>query len=129
MQGDRPVIKGGENLLGIAEAKLHVVDLYPIRYIKDEYGKKAVLYSRFVLVAKQYVLPNNIISVNENLVLGARRSGKPILFFISSLDKFYVFTTESIIANSFKTHRGRSVMLEFNLDLGYEMDLDRSNNV
>lgn len=114
----RPVVKGESNLLGIAEKSLTGLNLYPIRYIKDSFGKKAVLYRPFILVAKEYIIDKNIISVEENLVLGAYRTKKGVLVYIGDQKKYYLFTSDAIIKGSFKTKRGKDTMLEFPIDIG-----------
>lgn len=116
--GDRPVVKGECNLLGEGESSLLSKNMRPIRYIKDDFGKKAILYRSFILVAKQYVIDKNIVSVDQNLVLGAYKTGRDILVYIGDEKRFYCFTTDSIITSCFKTKRGRDTMLEFPIDLG-----------
>lgn len=92
----------------------------PTRSLSDSIGVFAFEYDKFLLCAKDYTM-GNIVSCHKSLAKLSQHSEKPIIMYLNSAKKFYLFDTAFILVEGRENVRFNETMINFPVQNGIDV--------
>lgn len=125
---NRPFVKGNKDLLRKACenicSKLHTMFTrdHGIKIYRDAYGYIAIPitdgHNSYYLIARSYVW-QGIVSIEEDLVLLAKRHNINFIMYIDSIQNYIVFSPHEIVENNLGVaYRGDKRYIDFRVSIG-----------
>jgi len=104
-------------LLKEALVKLHIEEVNTIP-VRDNHGIIGYEINNHVLVAKPMFYRGTIVSCHKDIAWRALKTGKKILFYISSYNSFHEFVPSRAMEFGFSNTRGGALMINFEVSIG-----------
>lgn len=93
--------------------------------LQDDQGVFGYVFSKYVIVAKGYIVNNyfieNMVSCHKRAVYSAYNTGKKLLMYVRDSKTWFEFDPSDIMKNSLENIRGSSTFLNFSIDIGREI--------